>query len=532
MDGLKWAMGCVVAIALQVQPASAQLVYPGLCERTSLSAETQAYCDRILGLSGDELAQETARENERRRIAQSPERAGYFDTVWPSEHTDLWRSHAVLDAGLPADFDPRRLNVSAVGLNLPVWGYTRRHDEVFVIGGSPVALDTFTRAYKLSRPLDEHEFASLFLGSLLNPSIPYVAKVRPNGMQLTGQQYLTEGSTVNYTGGLLMHQNGFVYAVSQSVLYKISPYSMRIVDSLVLPKVGDTMIEHFWTTYNGMQVLASGQIVLKGYHFLNANGPGWLLLVDPDDLAIDVQQQADILSARLTIEQTLDQGTWLYHSNATQSLRFEITRGAFVLDEAWTRPYRENGDGTTQASSPVFFGQLGQIVFADSTLPSPTQRFHLYTQPVDEPAPPGQLLRTPAFRQDVPGFNFFMIAGDPFLHQIVVYYDPINNLLSAHDVGADGTLERRWERDIYKVSASPAISPDRDLLYIDDYRDDHDEFVILRLSTGEELARVALDATLPTIGTIFLGMNDDVYIISSETGGTNGLVSRVHLRPG
>jgi hypothetical protein len=33
-----------------------------------------------------------------------PERAGYYDTVWPSEHTDLWRSHAVLNAGLPVNF--------------------------------------------------------------------------------------------------------------------------------------------------------------------------------------------------------------------------------------------------------------------------------------------------------------------------------------------------------------------------------------------------------------------------------------------
>ncbi len=125
-----------------------------------------------------------------------------------------------------------------------------------------------------------------------------------------------------------------------------------------------------------------------------------------------------------------------------------------------------------------------------------------------------------------------MVAGDPFQNQIVVYYDPINNLLAAHDVGADGTLELRWGREIYKASASIAIAPDRDLLYINDYLDGQDNLVVLKLSTGEELARVALEASLPTIGTIFLGMNNDVYIISSETGGSDGLLSRVSIARG
>ncbi|HXQ69433.1 MAG TPA: hypothetical protein VN844_03065, partial [Pyrinomonadaceae bacterium] len=55
----------------------------------------------------------------------APQRAGYYETVWPSEHTDLWRSHAVSNVGLPADFDPAKLTVTTASLNLPVWGYTR-----------------------------------------------------------------------------------------------------------------------------------------------------------------------------------------------------------------------------------------------------------------------------------------------------------------------------------------------------------------------------------------------------------------------
>ena len=78
----------------------------------------------------------------------APQRAGYYETVWPSEHTDLWRSHAVSDVGLPADFDPAKLAVTTANLNLPVWGYTRAKDEVFAIGGSPFMLNIFTQTIK------------------------------------------------------------------------------------------------------------------------------------------------------------------------------------------------------------------------------------------------------------------------------------------------------------------------------------------------------------------------------------------------
>jgi hypothetical protein len=125
-----------------------------------------------------------------------------------------------------------------------------------------------------------------------------------------------------------------------------------------------------------------------------------------------------------------------------------------------------------------------------------------------------------------------MVAGDPFRQQVVVYFDPINGLLSAHDVAADGALTSRCCTDAYKPSAAPAISPDRDLLYIDDNTGERDELVVLRLSTGHELARVPLDASSPTTGNIFLGMNDDVYVVSNEAPGGNGLVSRVYERPG
>ena len=469
----------------------------------------------------------------------APQRAGYYETVWPSEHTDLWRSHAVSNVGLPADFDPARLTVTTANLNLPVWGYTRAKDEVFVIGGSPFMLNIFTQTIKndSTGELTENTIAALNEANIKaaaeesRKSVPYIAKINPLTMQVT-QLDLTEGGTINYTGGLLMHENGFVYGVSRSFLYKVDPENMQIVASAPLPLVGDSKEQNFWTTYNGLQVIASGELVIKGFYFLDSvSVNGWLLLVDPDTLKIDVQQSEALSSARLTIQQAADGSATLYQVNATQSLRFKITDTAFLLDNAWTRDYRTEGDGTTQASSPLLFGNVGQIVFADNTAPGATTPINLYDQPVNVDDLPVKLQGINAFDSDLPGFNFFMVAGDPFESQTLFYYDPINNLIGAHTVLSDGTLQRLWERNgIYKVSASPAIVPDRDLLYIDNYQNGTDSLVVLKLSTGEELASVPLAAILPTIGTIFLGMNEDVYILSSEAGSDNGLISRIFMQ--
>lgn len=456
-------------------------------------------------------------------------RGGYYDTVWPSEHADLWRSHATLNAGLPAGFDPGKLVRTSARLDLPVWGYTRADDEVFVIGGSPFTLRGFTEAIRSGKTGGRLDSFGSVVADLLDPSIPYVARIDPRTMKAVRLD-LRGGSTVNYTGGLLMHGNGFVYAVSRSVLYKIDPEAMAIVRSLELPLTGTDALSRFWTTYNGLQVLASGELVLKGFHLIDSGKiPGWLLLIDPEDLSIDVRQQAAVSSARLTIQQSPDGPVFLYHVNALASLRYRITDAGFLPDTDWTSPYRAEKETGTQASSPLLFGKVGQIVFADNTAPGAATPIRLFTRAVDAGAPPGGSKGMPAFSRSLPSFNFFMVAGDPFLNQILVTYDPINNLLAAHRVKRDGGLEPLWEREGYKVSASPAVVPDRDLLYVDDYRNGKDHLVVLELSTGREAASVELEATLPTIGTIFPGRNDDVFILSSEAGGKSGRISRISI---
>ena len=461
-------------------------------------------------------------------------RFGYYPTVWPNEHTDQWRTHTVLDAGLPKNFKPAELAVNYVDVDIPVWGYTRDRNQIFTTGGSPAFISEYTKMIiagsqtpvGASQPRGDGPSNGAHRvndGAQERRHIPIVAKIDPPTMKKEVLE-LPYGTTVNYTGGLLMHANGYVYAVARSVLYKIDPASMKIAAHKELPWVGSGA-QQFFTTYNGMQVTASGDLIVKAFYLPDSTVPGVMLLVNPDDLASLDVREAEVSGARMTVEQVDEEKAYLYILTAATSTRYLITADhKFKHDHKWLSRYIT--EGSTQASSSVFFGN--QIAFSNNTSPVSTTPMKLFSQPIDNP--PSMLTPQTAFRQDNAGINFFMIGGDPFLTNSVVVFDPINRYVAMHHLTQGGTMEPRWERQ-YKMSASPALVPDRDLLYIDDfdYNKGRDYFLVVRLSTGEELARVELPAKEPTVGCIFVGMNQDVFMLSSETGEATGYVSRIHV---
>lgn len=449
-------------------------------------------------------------------------KSGYFSTIWPSEHADLIRSHAVLSGGLPKDFDKAQLLVSNTEIYMPTWGYTRSKDEVFVIGGSPQLMTTFTQSIENGKDIPKLNTLINNIKDVFSKDVPYVAKINSITMEKTILK-LDSGKTVNYTGGLVMHANGYVYAVSQSVLYKIDAAKMEIVKSVDLPRVGNRLTDYF-TTYNGLQVLSNGELVLKGFHLLNNSElDGYLLLVDPDTLQIDIKQKARVSSARLAIEDN-----YLYHVNAEENMRYKITDNGFVLDNKFTAKYRDKTDKSTQASSPMLMPKINMVVFADNTAPGAKTPIKLYTKSTKDGNE--KMNWAKAFSTDKPSFNFFMVGGDTYINNIVIYYDPLNNLVSANKISEDGSIKLLWQKENIKASASPAISAASGQVYIDDYKNGRDNFVVLHLLTGEELGRTELSADLPTVGTIFIGENNDVFILSSEAGNKTGYVSRITVK--
>jgi hypothetical protein len=299
---------------------------------------------------------------------------------------------------------------------------------------------------------------------------------------------------------------------------------MQIVRSLVLPRVGEG-IEQMLTAYNGLQVLADGRLVAKCFVAKSNPDKGWLLQIDPDDLSMKAAQLVNIQSARLMLDQPEPGVAYVYAPTVEQSRRFRIVEEGFVLDTRWSAHYRQ--PDTTWANGTLFM--KSHVVFPDNSAPGATTPMHIFLHPVNDP--PRRLEPHNAVSTSSEGINFWKVLGDPYSnaeHGIIVTFVPMNGRIAAYRLGADGCLTRLWERP-YLVSASPAIVTSKDHLYINDYRHGHDHFVVLRLSTGAELARVVLPAVEPTMGIIFPGMNDDAYLLSTETGGATGFFNRIEV---
>ena len=414
----------------------------------------------VAALVGAAFLAGTSQAREPATSAQAPSRAAcapslappvrspaYAKTPWPTEHADVWRTHAGA-TGLPANVGRVRLATASATLpQEPVWGYVGTGGKLYVIGGSPYLLNMFT---ELMLGASTDRIPTLTARTLLASTrvTPYVAQIDARTMKVDVLP-LTGGGAINYTGGLLVHANGYLYAVVRAVLYKIDRRTFSIVASTPLPLAPDgSGRPNPATTYNGIVATRDGDLILKGWASTGGgDAPGRLLRVDPDDLSIgaDVVSTA-ISSARMAI---VDAGgtEYVYFPGGTQSVRFVVTPTGFVLDPAWTATYLSSGD--TQASSDVFMG--GGVVFASNTSPQATTPMRVLAQG----AAPGAALRSAtAFRGDEAGWNFFMMVGDPYRSGIAAVQSQASGRVAGYRACGGGTSVRKlWENDDITSSA-------------------------------------------------------------------------------
>ncbi|MFM9136134.1 MAG: hypothetical protein ACKOT0_12025 [bacterium] len=461
-------------------------------------------------------------------LFRRPPRPGYAHTTWPTEHADAWRSHAVAD-GLPAGVMSKQLRTTAVKLPpVPVWGYVGKGDVVYVMGGAPYLLDMFTKliqgAPQSSAPLLVAQ-SKLYAASMT----PYIARINTRTMEAEVLQ-LPGGDSVNYIGGALIHANGSVYAVARSVLYKINPRTFRVVASVKLPLAPKPNgAPNRETAYNGMVATQSGDLVLKGWASVGGGDepPGVLLRVDAGDLSIKAQKVTTaVAAARMAI--VLDQGReYLYFPNQTQSVRFALSESAFNLDGRWSATYLREGSGMTAASSDVFMGK--GVVFASNTEPTATTPMSVFSQGIDAN---GSIAKSTPFKGIAPGWNFFMMAGDPYRSGISVVEDQVSGHAAGYlTCGGGQGVKKIWENSSITASAGMAINSAAGHLYTDDRVCDARGrcrmfLVVLDLRTGVEIARTAVRGNKPTIGQIFIGP-EAVYYVATNTDDPNGYVTRV-----
>ena len=458
-------------------------------------------------------------------LVGQPVSPAYANTTWPSEHHDTWRTHAVA-AGLPASINGSLNSANAALPPAPIWGYVGLDGNVYVLGGSPYLLDVFTKLILGAPP---STIAALIAQSLVYSQTvtPYIARINPSTMAVTTLN-LTAANGVNYTGGMLVDSNGYIYATARGYLYKIDPQTLSVVLSTQLPLAPTSSgAPNPLTAYNGVQATQSGDLIIKGFASIG-NGPGILLRINPADLSIEAQlQSTQIAAARMMITSTNGQ-EYIYLPGSTSSTRILLTPTSFVFDDAYSQQYLFPNTGTTEGSSDVFMGQ--GIVFANNTDPSATAPMSVFAQGAYDGA---QLQGQPAFNGTGAGWNFFMVAGDPFASGIVAVENQVSGHIAGFTACNGGTsLQKLWENDSIDGSAGMAINYASGQLYADDHQCTPSGtcklfFVVLDLHTGKEIARTAVAGSEPSIGQIFIGPNNAVLYLATDTNNPNGYITRV-----
>ena len=456
--------------------------------------------------------------------APPPQSPAYADTPWPTEHADMWRTHAA-PTGLPANV--RRAELATTSATLPeepVWGYVGTGGKLYVIGGSPYLLNMFTA---LMQGASTDRIPTLTARTLVAARrvTPYVAQIDARTMKVRLLR-LERGAAINYSGGLLVHADGHLYAVVRGVLYKIDRQRFSIVASRLLPLARTSGRPNLMTTYNGIVATRTGDLILKGWASTGDGGaPGTLLRVDPRTLRIEAHIQSDaIASARMAlVEEGGDE--YVYFPGKTQSVRFLVQPKTFALDESWSTTYLGSGD--TMASSDVFMGK--GVLFAGNTSPQAATPMRVFAQGT---APDAPLHAMDAFAPREIGWNFFMMAGDPYESGIAAVQDQATGRVAGYLACDGGTsFEKRWQNDRIRSSAGMAVNYRAGHLYTDDRRCSSRRrcklfLVVLDLRTGRELARVRVKGTKPSMGQIFVGRGA-VYYVAAQTGSGRGYVTRV-----
>lgn len=437
-------------------------------------------------------------------------RAGFYDTAFPSERVYLNGSKGVAKGGFPRGTTTKDVAVEVIEMPYPVLLYTRKPDEIFVFGGTPLIIQDYVSLAD-----------GLPAGS--NRPSPYLAKINTTSGKITYLD-LKMGSGVPYLGGALVHANGYVYVVSQVHLYKVEPNTMTIEKSLALPSVGPG------TIYNGLATSSTGELILKS--LTPKGGMQKIVLIDPSTLKVTFTLDYECASPRLTVFPSKSGEEYLYHLNKKQTFRWLIKPGSLTLDKNWVVGFDPTGLGVgnnDEPTSPVIVGDM--IYYTTNTNTDAKTPMRVFWQDInatytpDMPPLTGPLLFDS--KADRAGWSFTGLAGDDATG-VLFANDQLNGLLMGFRLNKDGKIERLWERKI--KTAQTTTSSGTGMIYVADYADKVLNLVVLDVLTGEELLRIPTPAVRSSIGSIIFTENGDVYLAANEPGQATGKLIRFYIR--
>jgi hypothetical protein len=195
-------------------------------------------------------------------------------------------------------------------------------------------------------------------------------------------------------------------------------------------------------------------------------------------------------------------------------------------------PYRTADDGTQPGVAMTPTGDHDTVVFPNNNtvLVGVTAPLEVLWQSTT--ADSSGVSSVNATMTDLPGGSFAPPPSDPYASSIVVAADAVNGRTAAWQITDDGSLANLWVTDKYAISVGAAIVANQHRLYTDDRQCNADGtdctlyLVVADLTTGDEIARVKVAGSQPSIGRIFIG-SDAVYYIATQGEGGNGYITKV-----
>lgn len=316
-----------------------------------------------------------------------------------------------------------------------------------------------------------------------------------------------------WPGGLACHADGSLHVVFGNHAHRLSA-DLEVLASATLPR---------HRPYNSFVVLPDGSLVTKDFGGPRPGRepeppePAELLVLDPGDLSVrDHLVLPEPSIARLSAD-----GDDVYVVGDASLLRVRWNGTSLRLDRDLRSPYRTLA-GQTYGWDAVI--AAGAAWFLDDG--EGTDRYTGSFTGMGISASPLHVVRVDLATgavalTEVCGLPNGLIANPPLVdvdRGIVVGFDSSNGVLAGFDLGDDGTLVPRWQRDQHHASHLLLFPGTGELVTADhDGARMAEQVVVLDIDTGDELARADTGGPLQSAVFPAAGWDEDAYLTSFST---------------
>ncbi|MBN1898241.1 MAG: T9SS type A sorting domain-containing protein [Spirochaetes bacterium] len=394
----------------------------------------------------------------------------YYDSIWPVEHGDPARHQFISKPGLDLDENYTLTIITQGYYNLPVFPFTRKTNELYLIGGLPS----------------------------VTAASGWIAKLDPVTLGTQVLTRLTNGS-LTWSPSAVIHSNGFIYAISSHYIYKLDS-NLNIVDFQLLP--GDIEGE------SNLLILYDGRLIAKGGHRIGGTRSS-LVIIDPTNLTIlDEVILPELSRGRMSLY-TFTNRECAYCIGETTVWRYAYDPVNYLtFDSNWSFNYMDKLTDSSYGNAPTFIGSnLYMMNNSDPLDLSAHDPIYVFRINLSDAS---NYDRFQPFPGTTNGFSLSKMAADP-TNNIIFPMDSRNGFLGAlRYTGGIPVFETLWIKQYKATGIFSGSIMDREF-YINHYDGFNDWFAVLDEFTGNEKARIKTPSTKATYGALIMGFGKSAY---------------------